>query len=153
MSILRYGCIIWTLTKRMEKRHDGNYTILGAISKKSRRQRPTNSSCTVTYTTPITKTIQVRRTRHLWHCWRSRDELISDLLLWTPSHGRAKTGPTYNSSVLMQNIALKTDQTGSGISMLMAWDDDDDDLIIFLNMCGIVLCSGYSVLIVAFIKF
>ena len=26
------------------------------------------------------------------HCWRSRDEFISDVLLWTPSHGRAKAG-------------------------------------------------------------
>ena len=26
------------------------------------------------------------------HCWRSRDELISDIFLWTPSHGRAKAG-------------------------------------------------------------
>ena len=42
--------------------------------------------------TPITKTIKVRRTRHAGHCWRSRDELISDVLLWTPSYGRAKTG-------------------------------------------------------------
>ena len=41
---------------------------------------------------PITKTIQVRRTRHAGHCWRSRDELISDVLLWTPTHGRAKEG-------------------------------------------------------------
>ena len=41
---------------------------------------------------PITKTIQVRRTRHAGHCWRSRDELISDVLLWTPTHGRAKSG-------------------------------------------------------------
>ena len=41
---------------------------------------------------PITKTIQVRRTRHAGHCWRSRDELISDLLLWTPTLGRAKAG-------------------------------------------------------------
>ena len=40
----------------------------------------------------ITKTIQVRRTRHAGHCWRSRDELISDVLLWTPTHGRAKAG-------------------------------------------------------------
>ena len=32
----------------------------------------------------------VKRTRHAGHCWRSRDELISDVLLWTPSHGRAK---------------------------------------------------------------
>ena len=26
------------------------------------------------------------------HCWRSRDELISDVLLWTPTHRRAKAG-------------------------------------------------------------
>ena len=41
---------------------------------------------------PITKTIQVRRTRHAGHRWRSRDELISDVLLWTPTYARAKTG-------------------------------------------------------------
>ena len=28
----------------------------------------------------------------LYICWRSRDELISDVLLWTPTHGRAKAG-------------------------------------------------------------
>ena len=39
---------------------------------------------------PNTKTIQVRRTRHAGHWWRSRDELIRDILLWTPSHGREK---------------------------------------------------------------
>ena len=36
------------------------------------------------------KTIKVRWTRHAGHCWGSRDELISDVLRWTPSHGRAK---------------------------------------------------------------
>ena len=41
---------------------------------------------------PIMKTIQVRWTRHTGHCWRSRDELISDVLLWTPTYGRAKAG-------------------------------------------------------------
>ena len=41
---------------------------------------------------PITKTIQVRWTTHAGHCWRSRDELISDVLLWTPIYGRAKAG-------------------------------------------------------------
>ena len=34
----------------------------------------------------------VCRTRHAGHCWRSRDELISDVRLWTPTHGRAKAG-------------------------------------------------------------
>ena len=30
--------------------------------------------------------------RHAGHCWRSRDELISDVLLWTPTYGRTKAG-------------------------------------------------------------
>ena len=41
---------------------------------------------------PITKTTQVRWTRHAGHCWRSRDELISDVLQWAPTYGRAKAG-------------------------------------------------------------
>ena len=41
---------------------------------------------------PITKTIQVRRTRHTGHCWRSKDEPISDIFLWTSTYGRAKAG-------------------------------------------------------------
>ena len=41
---------------------------------------------------PITKTIQVRWTRHAGPCWRSRDKLISDVLLWTTTYGRAKAG-------------------------------------------------------------
>ena len=28
----------------------------------------------------------------LGHCWRSRDELIRDVLLWIPTHGRTKAG-------------------------------------------------------------
>ena len=38
------------------------------------------------------KTIKVRQIRHARHCWRSKDELISDVLLWTPSHGQVKVG-------------------------------------------------------------
>ena len=41
---------------------------------------------------PITKTIQVRRTRHAGHCWRSRDELIRDVLWWIHNNGRANAG-------------------------------------------------------------
>ena len=42
------------------------------------------------YQPPIMKIIKIRWTRHVGHCWRSRQELISDVLLWTHSHGRAK---------------------------------------------------------------
>ena len=88
VSILLYGCT----TKRLEKKLDGNYTrMLRAILNKSWRQLPTKHQL-YGHLPPITKTIQVRRTRHAGHCWRSRDELISDVLLWTPTHGRAKAG-------------------------------------------------------------
>ena len=58
---------------------------------KSWRQHPTKQQL-YGHLPPITKTIKVRWTRHARHYWRSRDELISDVLLWTPSHGRAKAG-------------------------------------------------------------
>ena len=71
---------------------DVNYTrILRAILNKYWRQHPTRHQL-YGHLPPITKTIQVRRTRHAGHCWRSRDELISDVLLWTPTYGRAKAG-------------------------------------------------------------
>ena len=83
-SILLYGCTTWTLTKRLEKKLDGNYIrMLRAILNKSWRQHPTRHQL-YGHLLPITKTIQVRRTRHAGHCWRSRDELIRDVLLWTP---------------------------------------------------------------------
>ena len=91
-SILLYGCTTWTLTKRLEKKLDGNYTrMLRTILNKSWRQHPTRHQL-YGHLPPITKSIQVRRTRHAGHCWRSRDELIGDVLLWTPTHGCAKAG-------------------------------------------------------------
>ena len=92
VSILLYGCTTWTLTKRLEKKLDGNYTrMLRAILNKSWRQHPIRHQL-YGHLPPITKTIQVWRTRHAGHCWRSRDEMISDVLLWTPTYGRAKAG-------------------------------------------------------------
>ena len=92
VSILLYGYTRWTLTKRMEKKLDGNYArMLQAILNKSWRQHSTKQQL-YGHLPSITKTIKIRRTRHAGHCGRSRDQLISDVLLWTPSHGRAKAG-------------------------------------------------------------
>ena len=82
----------WTLTKRLEKKLDGNYTrMLRAVLNKSWRQHPTRQQL-YGHLPPITKTIPVRRTRHAGHCWRSKDELVIDVLLWTPTYGCAKAG-------------------------------------------------------------
>ena len=91
-SILLYGCTTWTLTKRRKKKLDGNYTrMLRAILNKSWGQHSTRHQL-YGHLPAITETIQVKRTRHAGHCWRSRDELISVVLLWTPTYGQAKAG-------------------------------------------------------------
>ena len=92
VSILLYGCTTWTLAKRLEKKLDGNYSrMLRAILNKFWRQHPPKYQL-YSHLPPITKTIQVRRTRYTGHCWRSKDELLSDVLLWTSTYGRAKAG-------------------------------------------------------------
>ena len=62
-----------------------------AILNKSWQQHPTRHQL-YGHLPPITKTIQVRRTRHAGHWWRSKDELVSHVLLWTPTYGQAKAG-------------------------------------------------------------
>ena len=92
VSILLYGCTTWTLTKWLKKKLDGNYTrMLRAILNKSWRQHPTRNQL-YGHLPLITKTIQVRRTIHAGHCWRSKEELISDVLLWNAAYGQAKAG-------------------------------------------------------------
>ena len=138
----------------MEKKLDGNYTrMLRAVLNKSGGQHPTKQLL-YGHLWPIRKTIKVRRNRHAGHSWRSKDKLISDVLLWTPSHGRAKAGwPArttyiYNSWIPIQDVAWKTSseseqwtietggERGSGRSMLAAQhvvDDDIDSLIPLLQ--------------------
>ena len=134
MSILLYECTTWMLTKLLEKKLDGNYTrMLRAILNKPWRQYPTKHQL-YGHLLPITKAIQVRRNRHA-------DELISDVLLWTPTYGRARAGRPaqhiYGIYVRIRDVALKTCQRrwttgksgewGSGVSVLAARHDDDDD--------------------------
>ena len=64
---------------------------LRTIVNKSWKQHPTRHQL-YGHLPPITKTIQARPIRHPGLCWRSRDELISDVLLWTPTYGREKAG-------------------------------------------------------------
>ena len=138
MSILLYGCTTWTLTKRMEKKFESNYTrMLRTILNKSWRQHPTKQQL-YGHLSPITKTIKVRRTWHAGHCWRSKDELISDVLLWTLSKAW-RPARTYKQQ-LCADIGCSTEdpetcqkqwtiekggEKGPGISLLMARHDDD----------------------------
>ena len=118
MSILLYGCTTWMLTKRMKKKLDSNYTrMLRAILNKSWRQHPTKQHL-YSHLPPIMKSIEVRRTRHAGHCWRSKDELI---ILWTPSHWQAKAG--WPARTYIQQFCANT---GCSLEDLLEAMDDGD---------------------------
>ena len=144
-SSSRVGTAVWTLTKCMEKKLDGNYArMLRAILNKSRRLHPTKQQLCENLLS-ITKTIKVTRSRHVGHCMRSRNELISNMLLWIYSHGRAKAGRP--ARIYIQQLCADTDcnledlqevmrggERGLGISVLMAWRNDDDDDYYMINL-------------------
>ena len=64
VSILLYVCTTRTLSKRMEKKLNGYCTrLLWAVLNKSWKQHSTKQ-----HPPPNSKTIQIRRTRHVGHC-------------------------------------------------------------------------------------
>ena len=144
VSILLYGCTTWTLTRWLEKKLDGNYTrMLRAILNRSWQQHPTRHQV-YGHLPPITKTIQATRTRHAGHCWRSKDEIVSDVLLWTPAYGQSKAGRPARTFIqqLCDDTGCNSEglpkacrrrwmigrrgERGSGISVLATRHDDDD---------------------------
>ena len=124
-----------------------------AILNKSWRQHPTRHQL-YGHLPPITKTIQVRRTRHEGHCWGSRDEIISNALLWTPTYGRAKAGRPARTYIqqLYEDTGCSREnlpegmndrgsgERGSGISVIAARHDDDDNIYIYIYIYIYILC-------------
>ena len=131
VSILLYGCTTWTLTKRLEKKLDGNYTrsnieqVLAATPNKAPSIRPP-ASHHENYPSQINHTCRTLLERqgraHKW-C--------------TPMDPHSSNIHTFSSYVRIRDVALKTCQRrwtiersgerGSGISVLAARHDDDDD--------------------------
>ena len=126
----------------MEKKLDGNYTrMLRAVLNQSWRQHPTKQQL-YGHLSPITKTIQIRRTRHVRLCWRSKDKLKSDILRWTLLHERAKVGRPARAYIQQlyaeKDVAWKTSperwtietdgKRGSVKSDQAARHDDEDDI-------------------------
>ena len=138
--------------------------MLRAVLNKSWRQHPSKQQL-YGHLLPITKTIQVRRTRHAGHCWRSKDKLISDVLLWTPTYRRANVERTARTYV--QQLCADTEcsrerwtigmdgERGSGKSVQAARHDDaftkplhlvkdvTQDQVWFVGFYGISTFVGY----------
>ena len=91
-SVLVYGSVSWMLTKICEKRIDGAYTrMLHVALNKSWKDHPTNKELYGNIP-KISISIQQQRMRFAGHCWRSKEELITDVLLWNPKHWKRSQG-------------------------------------------------------------
>ena len=113
-----------------------------AILNKSWRQHPTRHQL-YGHLPPITKTIQVRRTRHAEHAGEARTNSSVMYSYGPPPMAKQKQDDqlehTYSSYMRIRDVTLKTCQKrwtigrsgerGSGISVLAARLDDDDDPI------------------------
>ena len=91
-SVLLYGSVSWTLNKKCEKRIDGAYTRMMCVAlNKSWRDHPTNKELYGNIP-KISSSIRQQRMRFAGYCLRSKEELIADVLLWNPKHGKRSQG-------------------------------------------------------------
>ena len=137
-SILPYGCTTWTLTKRLEKKLDGNYTrILRAILNKSWRQHPTRHQL-YGHLPPI-QVIDEPDMQDTAGEARTNSKVMYS---YGPPHMAVQKQDDqhehiFSNYVRIQDVVLKTclrrwtigrsGERGSGISVLPARHDDDDD--------------------------
>ena len=112
---------VWMLAKSIEKKLEGNcIRMLWAIVKESWKQHPTKQQLH-DHLPHISKTIQVRWTRYMGYCWRSKDKLISDILQCTPSYGCTSVGRP--ARTYLQQLYADTE---CSLEDLMGTMDDKD---------------------------
>ena len=64
------------------------------------------------------------------HCWRTKYELISNVLLWTPSHGRAKAGRPARTYIqqLCVDMGCNLEDLPEAINDREVWRERDGDM-------------------------
>ena len=122
-TVLVYGSITWKMTVAMERKIDGTYTrMLRAITNKHWNPHLTNEELYKNIP-KISDTIRKQRLHFAGHCWRSKDELASDLLLWNPKHGKRSRGRPRKSYIdqLKEDTMLKIEQLPTAMNDRNEW--------------------------------
>ena len=109
-SVLMYSASAWSLTISLESKLDGTYNrMLRALLNIFWRQNPTK----VQLRGPISDIATILRERRMHfagHCWRAKQELASELVLWSPTHSKGRLvalqSPTSINSVKTRDAFL-----------------------------------------------
>ena len=123
VSILLYRFTTRTMTKRIAKKLDGNL-IRMLRAKLNKYWKHSTRQQLYGHLLLISKTIKIRRIRLVGNCRRRKDELIRDILLWTPSNGCASV----IRSIRIYLQLLCTDTGCSLDDLTEAMDDRDKSM-------------------------
>ena len=111
-----YGCETWVITPKIGKMLDCFYvTCLRIIMGIKQEDHTTNDSVyTQARTKPLTMTVHERQLRFLGHSLRrSQDDIITQLALYCPTHGKRSRGrpqtsyPSYIANLLQPAINIQ----------------------------------------------
>ena len=129
-SVFVYGAITWTLTTKLEKKIDGAYTrMLRAALNVLWKEHLTNKEL-YGKTPKVTSSIREQILRFTGHCWRSIKELICDVFLWLPKHGKRSCGRPAKTFV-----DQLVDDTECNVDELMNAMNDRDEWKLRVNEC------------------
>ncbi len=118
--ILLYGSETWTMTKTMLKSLDGCYTnLLKRVQNLDWRSHP--SLLQIYNGLPrISNVLTSRMLAFAGHCFRSKHEVISDLLLWCPVGPKRSRKRTYLDT-LKRETGLETIELGTAMADRELW--------------------------------
>ena len=111
------------MTVAMERKIDGTYTrMIRAIKNKYWNLYLTNKELYKNIP-KISDTIRKQQLRFAGHCWRSKDELASDLLLWNPKHGKGSRGRHRKSYIdqLKEDTMLNIEELQTAMNDRNEW--------------------------------
>ena len=91
-TVLLYGSCMLTLMKELEKKLDGCYTKMLRVVKNVSWKQHMRNDMLHGEIPKIMTAIAAQRVRFSRHCWRSKDELAHQPLLWEPTHGKRACG-------------------------------------------------------------
>ena len=118
--ILLYGSETWAMTKTMLKSLDGCYTnLLKRVKNLDWRNHPTLQEI-YNGLPRISDVLTSRMLSFAGHCFRSKNEVISDLLLWCPAGPKRSRKRTF-LDILKRETGLETEELGTAMAERELW--------------------------------
>ncbi len=113
----------WTLTKTLQKKLDGVFTrMIRRTLGLTWEDKVTNANLYRNSPT-LSSELRQRRLRFAGHCWRSKNEISSDLLMWEPLHGKRRRGAPARTyiDVLQEDTGIEKEDLPKLMADTVLW--------------------------------